>query len=48
MSDSLRYEVFMAVNTEVEFFWVVITCSVGYQHFGGLCCLRVQGEVTGD
>jgi len=21
--------------------------AVGYQHFGGLCCLHLQGEVNG-
>jgi hypothetical protein len=28
-------------------FWVVMTYSVaiGYQHFGGPCCLHLQGEV---
>jgi len=31
-------------------FWVLMPCvvSVGYQHFGGPCCLQLQGEVNGD
>jgi len=31
---------------QVDVFWVVATCSVavGNQHFGGLCCLRLQTE----
>jgi hypothetical protein len=30
-------------------FWVLILCRdvVGYQHFGGPCCLHLQGEVNG-
>jgi len=33
---------------QVELFWVVMRCSivVGYQCFGGPCCLHLQGEVT--
>jgi len=29
-------------------FWVVTPCSdvVGYQRYGGPCCLHLQGEVT--
>jgi hypothetical protein len=32
---------------QVDFFWVVTPCSVvvGYQRFGGPCCLHLQGEV---
>jgi len=46
----MRSEVFIAVKIQVEALWVVIPCSVavGYQHFGGPCCLRFQGEVIGD
>jgi len=34
------------VNIQGQFFWVVTPCSdvVGYQQFGGLCCLRLRGE----
>jgi hypothetical protein len=37
----------MAVVFQVEVFCVVTPCSVvvGYQHFRGLCCLHLQGEV---
>jgi hypothetical protein len=37
------------VGIEVEVFWVVTPCSVvvGYKCFGGPCCLRFQGDVTG-
>jgi hypothetical protein len=32
----------------VEVFWVVTPCSdvVGYQRFGGTCCLHLQGPKT--
>jgi hypothetical protein len=41
-----RYDVFTAVKIEVEFFWLVTLCNVvlGYQRFGGPCCLHLQGE----
>jgi hypothetical protein len=34
-------------NIQVEVVWVVASCSitVGYQRFGGPCCLHLQGEV---
>jgi len=34
------------VKIRVEFFWVVMPCSVviGYQEFRGICCLHLQGE----
>jgi len=34
---------------EVGVFWVVMPCSiaVGYQCFGGPCCLHLQDEVLG-
>jgi hypothetical protein len=34
------------VTFQVEVFWVVMPCSVvvGYQRFGGQCCLYLQGE----
>jgi len=36
----------MAVKIEVVVFWIVPFCSdiVGYQCFGGPCCLHLQGE----
>jgi len=36
----------MAVNFQVGFFWIVKRCSVvvGYQRFGGPCCLHLQCE----
>jgi len=38
-------EVTMAVEIQVQVFWVLTSCSVaaGYQHFGGPCCLHHQG-----
>jgi hypothetical protein len=38
---------FTAVMFNVEVFWVVTPCSVvvGYQHFRGPCCLKLEGEV---
>jgi hypothetical protein len=40
-------EVFMAVKIRVGVFWVVMPhrVLVGYQRFGGPCCLHIQGEV---
>jgi len=37
------------MKIQVEVSWVVMPCSVvvGYQHFGGLCCLHLQGKVNG-
>jgi hypothetical protein len=37
----------VAVKIQVEVFWVVTPCSavVGYQFFGGPCCLHIQCEV---
>jgi len=34
---------------QVEVFWVVTPCGVvvGYQRFGGPCCLHFQGEAAG-
>jgi hypothetical protein len=33
---------------QVVAFWILTASSyvVGYQRFGGLCCLHLQGEVT--
>jgi hypothetical protein len=44
----VRFEVFIAVKIQVEVFWVVMVCSVrvGYQCFGGPCCLHLHGEVS--
>jgi len=38
------------VKVQVEVFSVVMLCSavIGYQHFGGPCCLHLQSEVTGN
>jgi hypothetical protein len=43
------HAVFTAVNIQVEVFRVVKPCSVvvGYQRFGGPCCLHLQGEANG-
>jgi len=33
--------------SEVEVFWIVMLYSdVGYQCFGGLCCLHLQGKTV--
>jgi len=41
------FEAFTAVMFQAEVFWVVMPCSivVGYQRFGGPCCLLLQGEM---
>jgi hypothetical protein len=46
--DSATFEVFTAMNIQVVVFWVVTPCSdvIGYQRFGGPCCLHRQGEVV--
>jgi len=38
------------VQDLVMVFWIVTSCSVvvGYRRFGGLCCLRLQSEVSGS
>jgi len=43
----MRLEVFMAMKMQVAVFLVVTLCiNVGrYQHFRGICCLHLQGEV---
>jgi hypothetical protein len=40
-----RFEVFMALESQVVFFWVVTlsTDVAGYQHFGEPCCLNLEG-----
>jgi len=42
-----KFEVFTEVKIRVEVFWVLTPCNVavGYQRFGGACCLHLQGEV---
>jgi len=47
MKDASRFEIFTTMNIQVNIFWVITPCSfvVGYQRFGGLCCLHLQGEV---
>jgi hypothetical protein len=42
-----RGGIITAVKIHVGVFWVMTPCSyvVGYQRFGGPCCLHVQGEV---
>jgi hypothetical protein len=44
---SASFEVFTAVEIQVEVFRVVTPCNVaiGYQRFGGPCCLHLQCEV---
>jgi len=39
-----------AVKIQIVVFWVVTPRSVvvGYHRFGWLCCLHLQGGVTGD
>jgi len=36
----VRFEVFIVIKIQVVF-WILIPCSdvVGYQHFGGPCCM---------
>jgi hypothetical protein len=43
----MRHEVFTAVKIKVDIFRVVTLCSfvVGYQCFGGPCCLHLQGKL---
>jgi len=42
--EQVRFEVFTAVKILVEVFWVLTPCgvAVGYQCFGGPCCLHFQ------
>jgi hypothetical protein len=44
-----RSEVLKAMKIEVVVFWVVTPSInvVGYQSFGGPCCLHLQGEGIG-
>jgi hypothetical protein len=48
MRDDASFGAFTAAVFQVEVFWVVTPCSVvvGYQRFGGTCCLRLQGDKT--
>jgi hypothetical protein len=43
-------ESFTSVMFQVDIFWVVTPCSVvvGYQCFGGSCCLHLQDEYGGS
>jgi hypothetical protein len=35
-----KFQAFTAVKIQVEVFWIVTPCSdVGYQRFGGPCCV---------
>jgi hypothetical protein len=47
VATAAKFEAFTAVKIQVDVFWVVTSCSdvVGYQCFGTLCCLCLQGEV---
>jgi hypothetical protein len=47
-TNSLSFEALTAVMFHVEVFWVVTLCIVviGYQRFGGPCCLHLQGVVS--
>jgi hypothetical protein len=47
--DMARLELFTAVKIQIAVFRFVILCSVvvGYQRFGGPCCLLLQGEDPG-
>jgi len=40
----VSFEAFTAVMFQVEVFWVVTPCNVvvGYQRFGGSCCLDMK------
>jgi len=42
----VNFEAFTAVIFQVEIFWFVTPCTVeiGYQLFGGPCCLYLQSE----
>jgi hypothetical protein len=43
-----KIQVLKALKIEVEVFRIVTPCSVavGYDHFGGPCCLHVQNEAA--
>jgi hypothetical protein len=45
LSDA-RFEVLMAVKIEFMVFWVMVPCNmvIGYQRFGRLCYLHLQGQ----
>jgi hypothetical protein len=40
----------MVAKIHVTVFWIMTTYNdvVGYQHFGGQCCLHLQGEAGGS
>jgi hypothetical protein len=45
MTPNVRFKVFKAMRIQGVVFWIVKLCTdmVGYQHFGGPCCLHLQG-----
>jgi len=47
-NEDVRLKVFMGMKIQVMVFWVVTLCSdvVGYQLFGGLCCLHFGVETA--
>jgi hypothetical protein len=40
-----RFEFIKAVQIQVDIFWILtpFSVAVGYQGFGGPCCLHLQG-----
>jgi len=46
----VRFDVFTAVKIQVQVFCDVTqrSVAVGYQRFGGPCCLHLQGGDSGD
>lgn len=40
----MRFEVLMAMNTEIKIIWDMIPCGLvnRYQKFKGTCCLHLQ------
>jgi hypothetical protein len=50
VAEYASYEIFMAVKIQVEVSWAVMLCSaaVGYQCFGGHCCLCFHPEDGGS
>jgi len=50
LNPDVSSEAFMAVMFQVEILRFITPCSVsvGYQRFGGPCCLHLRGEVTSE
>jgi len=48
LMEDLRFPWQSRFKSRSEVFWVVIPYNVvvGYQHFGGTCCLYLQGNIT--